>query len=53
MNQEYIIWGDGTYSKKAVFDAQVRDNIYHNVQYVHTTAKEASLILITTSKAGW
>ena len=45
VNEEYIIWGDRTYSKKAVFDVQVRDNIYHNIQYVHTTAQEASLRL--------
>ena len=28
-----------------MFDVQVRDNIYHNIQYVHTTAQEASLRL--------
>ena len=46
INEEYVIWGDKTYSKKAVFDVQVRDNIYHNIQYVHTTAEEASLRLL-------
>ena len=57
MNLEYIIWGDRTYSKKAVFDVQVRDNIYHNIYTIcahdRIRSVSSSPILVTKSKAGW